>query len=174
MTGRLILKSIAFVTLGGIGIVGLLVILIAGWFFLALVFPNRMNVTGRVTDSGGKPMKGVEVRAVPLPIYDAYLEAGTMEAQGKEHTAFTDGDGRFRFKRIIASGGVKEGMWLQEYDIQMETEGYRLQTIRLRNDCDRHKYVIMLGDFVLEEKEAVEKESSNLAGLFEEASQTKK
>lgn len=174
MTGRLILKSIAVVTFVGIGIVGLLVIVIAGWFFLALVFPNRMNVTGRVTDSGGKPIKGVEVRAVPLPIYDAYSEAGTMEAQGKKHTAFTDDDGLFQFKRIIASGGVKEGMWLQEYNIHVEVEGYRPQTIRLRNDCDRHKDVIMLGDLILEEKDAVEKEGSKLVGLFEKVSQTKK
>lgn len=174
MTGRLILNSIAVVTFVGIGIVGLLVIVIAGWFFLALVFPNRMNVTGRVTDVGGKPIKGVEVRAVPLPIYDAYSEAGTMETQGKKHTAFTDDDGRFQFKRIIASGGVKEGMRLQEYNIYVEAEGYRPQIIRLRNDCDRHKDVIMLGDLILEEKDAVEKEGSKLAGLFGEASQTKK
>lgn len=174
MTGHTIFKCVALVTLVGICIVGLLVILIGGWFFLALVFPNRMNVTGRVTDSGGKPMKGVEVRAVPLPIYDAYLEAGTMEAQGKEHTAFTDDDGRFQFKGIIASGGVKEGMWLQEYNIMVTAVGYRPQTIRLRNDCDRHKDVIMLGDFVLEENEAVEKEGGKLVGLFGESSQTKK
>ncbi len=154
MTGRKILKYIATVTLGGICIIGLAVILIAGWFILALVFPNRMNVTGRVTDKAGKPMMGVEVRAVPLPIYDGYSEAGTMEAQGKEHTAFTDEDGRFRFKRIIASGGVKEGMWLQEYDIQVEAEGYKFQTIRLRNNCDRHQDVINLADVTLEKEES--------------------
>jgi hypothetical protein len=152
MIGRLILKCVGVVTFASIGIVVLVVIVIAGWFFLALVFPNRMNVTGRVTDSGGTPIKGVEVRAVPLPIHDAYSETGTMEAQGKEHTAFTDDDGRFHFKRIIASGGVKEGMWLQEYYIEVEAEGYRPRTIRLRNDCDRHKDVITLGDVALEEE----------------------
>jgi hypothetical protein len=140
------------VTLGSIGIVGLLVILVAGWFFLALVFPNRMNVTGRVTDKAGKPMMGVEVRAVPLPIYDAYSDTGTMEAQGKEHTAFTDDDGCFRFKRIIASGGVKEGMWLQEYRIEVKAEGYKPRSIRLRNNCDRHKDVIKLAEVALEEE----------------------
>lgn len=174
MIGRLILKCVGVVTFASIGIVVLVVIVIAGWFFLALVFPNRMNVTGRVTDSGGIPIKGVEVRAVPLPIHDAYSETGTMEVQGKEHTAFTDEDGRFRFKKIIASGGVKEGMWLQEYNIVVTAEGYMPRTIRLRNDCDRHKDVIMIGDFVLEEKESVEEEGSKLVGLFGEASQTKK
>ena len=174
MIGRLILKSITMVTFVSIGIVALAVIVMLGYFFVALAFPNRMSVIGRVTDSGGRPIKGVGVRAVPLPIYDAYSEAGTMEAQGKEHTAFTDEDGRFRFKRLIASGGVKEGMWLQEYDIHVEAEGYMPRTIRLRNDCDRHKDVIMIGDFVLEEKESVEKEGSKLVGLFGEASQTKK
>jgi hypothetical protein len=124
MIGRMILKCVGVVTFASIGIVVLVVIVIAGWFFLALVFPNRMNVTGRVTDSGGIPIKGVEVRAVPLPIHDAYSETGTMEVQGKEHTAFTDEDGRFRFKKIIASGGVKEGMWLQEYNIVVTAEGY--------------------------------------------------
>ncbi len=152
MKGRTILKCIAVVTLGSIGIVGLVVILVAGWFFLALVFPNRMNVTGRVTDRAGKPMMGVEVRAVPLPIYDAYSESGTMEAQGKEQISVTDEDGRFRFQRLVASGGVKEGMWLQEYDIHLEAEGYRFQIIRLRNNCDRHQDIINLSDVVLEKE----------------------
>ncbi|MDH4239802.1 MAG: carboxypeptidase-like regulatory domain-containing protein [Phycisphaerae bacterium] len=174
MIGRLILKSIAAVTFVSIGIVVLAVIVVIGYFFVALAFPNRMSVIGRVTDSGGRPIKGVEVRAVPLPIHDAYSEAGTMEAQGKEHTAFTDDDGCFRLKRIIASGGVKEGMWLQEYNIMVTAEGYRPQIIRVRNDYDRHKDVIMPGDFVLEEKDAAEKEGSKLVGLFGEASQTKK
>jgi hypothetical protein len=152
MTGRSVFKIISVLTLAGIGIVGLAIIFVAGWFFFALVFPNRMNVTGRVTDRAGKPIMGAEVRAVPLPVYDAYSESGTMEAQGKEQISVTDEDGRFRFQRLIASGGVKEGMWLQEYDIHVDAEGYRFQIIRLQNSCDRHKNVINLSNVVLEKE----------------------
>jgi hypothetical protein len=42
-------------------------------------------------------------------------------------------------------------MWLQEYYMVVTAEGYRSETIRMRNDCDRHKDVITLTDFVPEE-----------------------
>ncbi len=63
----------------------------------------------------------------------------------------TDEHGRFRFKRLIASGGVKEGMWLQQYDITINARGYWSELIRVRNNCDRHMDLIKLEDFVLEE-----------------------
>jgi hypothetical protein len=173
MTGRLILKGIFAVTLVFMGIVALAVIVVIGYFFLALVFPRRMNVTGRVIDSGGKPIKGIEVRAIPLPIHDPFVDH-EIEPKDKEHITITDENGRFRFKRLIASGGVKEGMWLQEYNIVVTAEGYRPQTIRVRNYFEKHQDVIILGDFVLEEEESDEKEDSKLVGLFGETSQTKK
>lgn len=149
MVKRLILKGIVAVTFVCMGIVALAVIVVFGYFFLALAFPRRMNVAGRVIDSGGKPIKGIEVRAVPLPIHDPYVDH-EIEPQDKEHITITDENGRFRFKRLIASGGVKEGMWLQEYNIIVTAEGYRPQIIRVRNYFEKHEDVIMLGDFVLE------------------------
>ncbi|MHC4640685.1 MAG: carboxypeptidase-like regulatory domain-containing protein [Planctomycetota bacterium] len=153
MARRLILKGIGVLTLVGMGIVALAVIVALGYFFIALVFPNRMMVIGRVTDTSGRSMKGVEVRAVPLPVYDAYPEEGPWEARDTEHTVMTDENGRYEFKRLIASGGLKEGMWLQEYDIVATAEGYRPQTIRVRNNCDRHKDIIELSDFILEKNQ---------------------
>ncbi|HIJ51769.1 MAG TPA: carboxypeptidase regulatory-like domain-containing protein [Planctomycetes bacterium] len=152
MIGRLILKAISVLTFVCIAIVGLAVILLVGWFFLAMVFPNRMNVIGRVTDSAGRPIKAVQVRAHPLAIFDAHSENSTKPARAKAQIVFTDGDGRFRFERLIASGGVKEGMWLQEYDIIINAEGHRPEKIHLRNSCDRHMDLIKLEDIVLEEE----------------------
>jgi hypothetical protein len=152
MIGRLILKTIVVLTFAFIGIIALAVIGIFGYFFLALAFPQRMTVTGRVTDPAGRPLKAVEVRAVPLPVYDPYSEAGSMQPQDKEHITVTDKLGRFRFKRLIASGGVKEGMWMQEYDIVVKTQGYTPKIIRIRNDFEKHKDLITLGDLVLEEQ----------------------
>lgn len=173
MARRLILKGIVALTLVCMGIVALTVIIVFGYFFLALAFPRRMNVTGRVIDSGGKPIKGIEVRAVPLPIHDPYVEH-EIKPKDKEHITITDENGCFSFKRLIASGGVKEGMWLQEYNIVVTAEGYRPQTIRVRNYFEKHQDVIILGDFILEEKGSDEKEDSQLVGLFKEVSKTKK
>jgi len=155
MTGRLILKVIGVLTIVSISIAALAVILLVGWFLMAMIIPNRMNVTGRVTDSAGRPIKAAQVCADPLAIFDAHSEESTKPARGKEQTVFTDGDGRFRFERLVASGGVKEGMWLQEYDIRIKAEGYRPALIRVRNNCDRHKDLITLEDIVLEEEKPV-------------------
>ncbi len=152
MIGRLILKVIGVLTLVSISIVALAVILLVGWFLLAMIFPNRMNVTGRVTDSAGRPIKAAQVHAVPLAIFDAHSEDSTKPARGKEQIVVTEEHGRFRFKRLIASGGVKEGMWLQEYDIKINAEGYSPAKIHVRNSCDRHMDLITLDDVVLEEE----------------------
>ncbi len=152
MIGRLILKVIGVLTLVSISIVALAVILLVGWFLLAMIFPNRMNVTGRVTDSAGRPIKAAQVHAVPLAIFDAHSEESTKPARGKEQIVVTDEQGRFRFKRLIASGGVKEGMWLQQYDITINARGYWPELIRVRNNCDRHMDLITLDDVALEEE----------------------
>ncbi len=151
MIGRLILKVIGVLTLVSISIVALAVILLVGWFLLAMIFPNRMNVTGRVTDSAGRPIKAAQVHAVPLPVYTPHLDH-SMEPKDKPRIAVTDENGRFRFKRLIASGGVKEGMWVQEYDIKINAEGYAPQKIHVWNDLKNHKDVIKLEDFVLKEE----------------------
>ena len=62
MIGRFILKGKVVLTFVCIAIVGLALILLLGWFFWAMVIPNRMTVIGRVTDSAGRPIKAVQVR----------------------------------------------------------------------------------------------------------------
>jgi hypothetical protein len=120
MIARCILKVIGVLTLVSISIVALAVILLVGWFLLAMIIPNRMNVTGRITDIAGRPIRAAQVHAVPLAIFDAHSEDSTKPARGKAQTVVTDEHGRFRLERLIASGGVKEGMWLQEYDISIK------------------------------------------------------
>ena len=109
MIGRLILKVSGVLTLVSISIVALAAILLVGWFILTIIFPNRMNLTCRVTDSAGRPIKAAQVHAVPLAIFDAHSEDSTKPARGKARIVVTDENGRFRFKILIASGGVKEG-----------------------------------------------------------------
>lgn len=69
MIGSLILKVIGVLTMVSISIMALAVILLVGWFLLAVVIPNRMNVKGRVTDSAGRPIKAAQVHAVPIPVH---------------------------------------------------------------------------------------------------------
>ena len=49
-------------------------------------------------------------------------------------------------------GGIKEGMWVQEYDIKINAEGYAPQKIHVWNDFKAHEDIITLKDFVLEEE----------------------
>jgi hypothetical protein len=64
----------------------------------------------------------------------------------------TDEHGRFRLERLIASGGLKEGMWLQQYHSRINTRRYTPALIRVRNNCDRHMDLITLEDVALEEE----------------------
>ena len=151
MKPRLLLKVVGVLALVGISIVALMVVLLLGWFFLAAIIPNRMNVTGRVTDSTGRPIRDAKVHAVPL---DAGIPGlgNSMEPQGRAKIVFTDENGQFLLDRLIASGGVKEGMWLQEYDISIKADGYSPAHKRLRNNCDNHEDLITLGDILLEKE----------------------
>ncbi|HUS72471.1 MAG TPA: cellulase family glycosylhydrolase [Sedimentisphaerales bacterium] len=173
MVRRLILKGIVVLAFVVIGIVAVAVIGVVGYFFLALAFPRRMSVTGRVTDIKGKPIRRVEVRAVPLPVYTPHLDH-SMEAKDKEHIAVTDENGRYLFKRLVASGGVKEGMWVQEYDIVANAEGYAPQKIRVWNDFETHEDIITLTDFVLEEDTPDDKVDSKLFDFPGDSSRTMK
>jgi len=152
MIERLILKGIVVLTVTVIGIVALSVIGLLGYFFLALAFPERMTVTGRVTDIRGRPIRGVEVRAAPLPIHDPYSDH-SMEPKDKEQIVVSDENGRYRFGNLIASGGVKEGMWVQEYDIVANADGYAPQKIRVRKDHKSKEEAITLVDFIVETTE---------------------
>jgi hypothetical protein len=152
MIGRLILKAIGVLTLVSIGIVGLAVILLVGWFLMDMGFPNRMSFRGRVTDGAGRPIKTLQVSVLPLPIFDAHSDDSTKPARGKEQIVVTDQHGRFRLKKLFASGRVKQGLCLQQYDIGINAEAYSPALIHVRNDCDRHMEVITLLDVVLKEE----------------------
>lgn len=149
MIRRLILKTLAVLTAVILGLIVLAAIAIFASIFLALVFPDRMTVTGRVTDSAGKPIKAVEVLAVPLPVPDHYSD-GLVETKAKEQRTISDENGRYLFEDIIASGGVKEGMWIQQYDIVVNADGCAQQSIRVSKNPKSPENVVTLADFVLE------------------------
>jgi len=153
MTRRLIAKTIILLAAVSIGIVVLAAVGFLGLLFYKVAVPDRMSVTGRVTDIEGRPIKGVEVRAVPLPIPDPY-SGHSMEPREKEHTVVSDEDGRYLFKGLIASGGVKEGIWVQPYRIVADADGYVAQTTRVGRHPDSREDVIAGVDFVLEKETA--------------------
>ncbi len=69
MIGRLILKVIGVLTLVSISIVALAGILLVGWFLLAIILPNRMNVTARVClYIAPTPVVGGFVYAISTPV----------------------------------------------------------------------------------------------------------
>jgi hypothetical protein len=153
MTGGSITKAVILVTAVSIGIVVLAAVGFLGLLSYKVAVPERMSITGRVTDSAGRLIKGAQVRAVPLPIHDPYSDH-SVEPREKERTVFSDQNGRYRFKRLVASGGVKEGIWVQPYRIVAEANGYVPQTTRVGRHPDSRENVIAGVDFVLEKEAA--------------------
>ena len=151
MIRRSILKTIAVLATAIIGLAVLAVIGIAGYFIYHLVVPEKMDITGRVTDSSGQPVKGIEVRAVPLPLHDPFSDSD-MKPQDTEHTVISDENGRYRFKRLVASVGIKEGRCMQGYNITARAEGRSSPAIRACKHPDDRRSVITLADLVIVEQ----------------------
>lgn len=151
MTRRLIAKTIILFTAVSIGIVVLAAVGFVGLFFYKVAIPERMSITGRVTDNTGGPLKGVEVRAVPLPIPDPYSDH-SMEPREEGRAVLSDENGRYRFKGLIASGGIKEGIWVQPYRILANADGYVPQTTRVAIHPDSRRNLIAGVDFVLKKE----------------------
>ena len=131
----------------------------AKWLFFTIILPLLLTsislaqtglITGRVTDSRGRPLKGVEVRAVPLPLHDPYSDSA-KEPQDTEHTIISDGDGRYRFKGVVASVGVKEGRCMQGYDIVAGYRGRSSPVIGVCKHPDDRSSVVEVDDLVIGE-----------------------
>ena len=145
------LKIITVVALVIVGVAAVAVIGVAAYFVYHLAVPEKMDITGRVTDSGGQPLDGIEIRAVPLPLDDPYSDSA-MKPQDTEHTVISDKNGRYRFKRLVASVGVKEGRCMQGYDIVARTQGRSSPIIRACKHPDDRRGVIELDDIVIEDQ----------------------
>jgi len=150
MIRRSIPKTIAVLSATLVGLAALAVVAVAAYFIYGLAVPEKMDITGRVTNRSGQPVKGIEVHAVPLPLHDPYSER-EMEPQDTEHTAISDENGRYRFKRLVASVGIKEGRCMQGYDIVAPAQGHSSPVIRVCKHPDDRRSVIELADLVLEE-----------------------
>jgi hypothetical protein len=139
-TGVLMIVAFVGTLLLGVGFIG--------FFFYASAVPARMTVAGRVTDNARKPMESVSVRAVPRPVMssfsDHHLQTGAVE-----HWMTTDSSGRYRLEGLIAAGGVKEGAWVQEWDIVARADGFAAQRIRVMKGRSLSGLNVSLPDFVL-------------------------
>jgi len=144
-----IFKAIAVLSAVVLGFVALAVVAVAAYFIYHLAVPEKMDITGRVTDSGGQPLEGIEIRAVPLPLDDPHSDSA-MKPQDTEHTAISDENGRYRFKRLVASVGIKEGRCMQPYNITASAESRSSPTIRACKHPDDRGGVITLDDIVIE------------------------
>jgi hypothetical protein len=149
MPKRLIAKTVILLAAVSIGIVVLTAVGLLGLVFYKVAVPERMSITGRVTDSTGRPLKAVEVRAVPLPIPDPYSDH-SMEPREKERTVLSDENGCYRFRGLIASGGVKEGIWVQPYRIVADADSYVERTTEVGRHPDSRQNLSAGVDFVLE------------------------
>ena len=151
MIWRSILKTIAVIASAVVGLATLAVIGVAAYFIYHLVVPEKMDIAGRVIDSSGQPVKGIEVRAVPLPLQDAFSDSD-MKPQDTEHTVISDENGRYRFKRLVASVGIKEGRCIQGYNITARAEGRSSQVIHVCKHPQDRRSVIELDDLVIVEQ----------------------
>lgn len=144
-----IFKTIAVLSAAVLGLAAVVVVGVAAYFVYHLVVPEKMDITGRVTDSAGQPLAGIEIRAVPVYVYDPYSDSA-MKPQDTEHTAISDKNGRYRFKRLVASVGIKEGRCMQGYDIVARAEGRSSPAVRVCKHPDDRRSAIELDDIVIE------------------------
>jgi len=86
---------------------------------------------GCVTDSGGKPLQGVEVRVVPLAPNLSFAEDPKPQ-DSRVFTAVTDENGRYRLDGLAARCGVKEGMYIQGYNIVAHADGHAPRQIHFQ------------------------------------------
>jgi len=126
----MILRSVVkLFAIAALTVASLTVIAIAG--FVGLLFykaavPERMGIQGRIKDEREKPLSGVVVRVIPWRVHDPFGEE-PVKTGAREESTVTDRNGRYRFRRLIAAGGVKEGSWVQKYDVEASAEGYAAQ-----------------------------------------------
>jgi len=151
MIRRSILKTIAVLATTVVGLATLAVIGVAAYFIYHLVVPEKMDIAGRVTNSSGQPVKGIEVHAIPLPLHDPFSDSD-MKPHDTEHTVISDENGRYRFKRLVASVGVKEGRCMQGYNITACAKGWSSPVIRACKHPDDRHGVITLDDLVIVEQ----------------------
>jgi len=132
-------------------------ILAAGTGFLAYLFldtfsPHYVSVTGRVNNTAGKPVAGVEVCAVPLPVWIPIREDPVDPVDKREITAVTRADGWYRLERVAAAWvGGKDAAGGQEYDLTIRAPGYAPARIRVRPK----RPGLWGADFTLEKKSSL-------------------
>lgn len=151
MICRSIFKIIGLIAGAVIGLAALAVIAVVAYFIYGLAVPEKMDITGRVMDSRGQPVEGIKVRAVPLSLHDPYSDSA-KDPQDTEHTAISDENGRYRFKRLVASVGVKEDRCMQGYDITACRESWSSAPIRACKHPDDRSGVIELADLIIAEQ----------------------
>ncbi|MHC4744053.1 MAG: carboxypeptidase-like regulatory domain-containing protein [Planctomycetota bacterium] len=148
-------QSVAKKVIGLVGVLACLAVFavvgVAGYFIYHCVVPEKMDVAGRVVDSSGRGVGGVEVRAVPLPLADPYSDS-EMKPQDTEHTVMSDEDGRYRFRGLVASVGVKEGRCMQGYHIVARSGSRSSAVIRVCKHPDDRSKVIEVENLVLGER----------------------
>ncbi len=119
-----------------------------GFLLYKAYIPERMTLSGRVTDGSGKPTPSAKISAVPIPVHLDFSE-DTINTGAIVYSATCDSAGQFRLDRMIAAGGVKEGMWIQAYELQISASGYRPALIPFRRPSNQ-KGDMKIPDIVLE------------------------
>lgn len=129
------------------GVILLAGVLGVGFLFYKAYIPERIALSGRVMDAAGKPIPSAKISAVPIPVHLDYSE-DPINTGAIVYSATCDSTGHFRLDCVIVSGGVKEGMWTQGYDIQATAPGYQLKAVPFRRTSTQ-KGDITLPDIVL-------------------------
>jgi hypothetical protein len=144
--------AIIFIGLVGIAIFGLVI------FLVISMRPIHVSVTGRVTDASGSPMAGIEVRAIPLPVYSNFSEEPLNIGDKHTHIAVTDKNGCYHFNGLTASvkASLDQGRLLQKYDIVTNASSYTPQKIHFHQIGKSRWQVVELPDFKLEHEAYIE------------------
>ncbi len=126
--------------------------LILGFSLLCkLLPPERIIVTGKVTDGVGKLLIGVEIHAVPVPVLVQDEPPREVYDHRKVKT-FTNKDGSYRLKGLAGRCGWKESSYIQPYHFTFELAGYKRKLIDFQKSGSSKESVISGLNIVLEEE----------------------
>ncbi|MBN1844418.1 MAG: carboxypeptidase regulatory-like domain-containing protein [Sedimentisphaerales bacterium] len=111
--------------------------------------PERIEVTGRITDTSGSPLAGVRIRAVPVPVRQVGVEDAREVCDKRTVSATSDEQGAYHLKGLAGVCGWKESSYIQPYHITAAAAGYPEQVMDFQKPQRSKQRVIGGVDFVM-------------------------
>jgi predicted Ser/Thr protein kinase len=119
--------------MGAVALLALGILVFAAWLSAR---PARATVTGRVTDTAGRPVRDVLVRAIPMQFWVPWSDNPKEPKDKREFSAVTDRAGQYRLEGLSAESyrTADTPSYAQQYELVVDTGYFVPQKIRISAD----------------------------------------